>query len=320
MSLTEGQHAGEFLISMAPGSRSLDKVTVVSGQTLKAGAVLGRTALGIGRASIPTVVGTGNGTMSLVTVGPEAEVGNYVVKLKTVVADGGVFSVTSPSGKVLDDLTLTPGAGGTTAYTGPHINFSITDGSTDFALNDTFTIVVSTTAPTVIGGTGTGTISALSLGPQAIPGNYRVINREAITNGGRFEVIAPNGQSLGDNFLMTAGSGTATAFVTPHIKFTLTDATDFIAGNYFDVAVFNQLSGGKVKAWDPAGVGGEGQVAGVLWDNVDAAAGDKVATMLARDAEVTKGQLQFATGVSAGEKELAYEQLAALGIIPRDSV
>lgn len=40
--LTETGHAGGFILSEANGSRSRDVITVVSGQNLKAGAVLGR--------------------------------------------------------------------------------------------------------------------------------------------------------------------------------------------------------------------------------------------------------------------------------------
>lgn len=316
---------GGFIVSEANGWRSRENVTVASGQNLAAGAVVGRTSKGIGRASIPTVVGTGNGTMSLVTIGPDAEKGNYVVKLKTVVTHGGVFSVTSPTGQALPDFTLTPGAGGTTAYTAApdHVTFSITDGSTDFALNDTFTIVVGATAPTVIGGTGTGTISALSLGREAMTGNYRVVNREAITNGGRFEVIAPDGTSLGDNFLMTAGSGTATAFTTPHINFTLTDATDFIAGNYFDVAVYNEVEtgGGSVTAWDrtPSAVDGSETAVGILFGAVDASSAAAAGVILTRDCEVNEGELVWKAGTTAEEKATAKAQLARRGIVVRAS-
>ena len=40
--LTESNHAGEHLISEASGTRSRDAVTILSGQTLVAGTVLGR--------------------------------------------------------------------------------------------------------------------------------------------------------------------------------------------------------------------------------------------------------------------------------------
>lgn len=40
--LTEGQHAGEFIVSEANNTRSRNRVTLVSGENLSAGAVLGK--------------------------------------------------------------------------------------------------------------------------------------------------------------------------------------------------------------------------------------------------------------------------------------
>lgn len=40
--LSEGRHTGEFLISEAPGKRSRENVTIVSGQDIGAGQVLGK--------------------------------------------------------------------------------------------------------------------------------------------------------------------------------------------------------------------------------------------------------------------------------------
>lgn len=310
--LTEGQHAGEFILRETSINRR-DRVTVLSGQVLKAGAVVGRVTKGIGRVSIPTVVGTGNGTVNTVFAGPEVEVGNYVLTCTSAVADGGVFSLTTPGGKALPALTMTPGAGGSTTYTSRHINFTIVDGSTNFIVGDVFTFVVSTTAPTVIGGTGTGTISALSLGPDAKPGNYRVINIQAVTNGGVWQVLGPDGDSIGQ-FTMTAGSTSATAFTTRQINFTLTDATDFILGNYFDVCVFNQLAGGKVVAWDPTTFDGRDDVAGILFDNVDATAGDLPGVLVSGGAEVVKASLIWAAAITASQKESAYAELRKLGV------
>lgn len=41
MEITESAHAGSFILSEANGKRSRENITVVSGQNLKAGAVLG---------------------------------------------------------------------------------------------------------------------------------------------------------------------------------------------------------------------------------------------------------------------------------------
>ena len=46
MALTETGHAGGFILSEANGKRSRENVTIVSGQNLKAGAVLGKITTG----------------------------------------------------------------------------------------------------------------------------------------------------------------------------------------------------------------------------------------------------------------------------------
>jgi hypothetical protein len=319
--LTEGQHAGEFIVAERPGVGypSRENTTVLSGQNLKAGAVVGRVTRGVGRVSVPAVVGTGNGTVSQVFGGPEVLVGNYVVTCTAAVADGGVFSVVAPDGNALPSLTMTPGAGGTTKYRSRHINFSITDGASNFIVNDVFTFVVSTTAPTVQGGTGTGTISAIALGPDAQTGNYRAICTAAVANGGVFQVYrgGPDGGDSIGTFTMTPGAGGATIFETRHLTFTLTDNADFIVGNFFDICVFKQLAGGKAVEWDPTTFDGRQTAVGALYDNVNATASDLAGVIITRDAEVLKGSLQWNAAITASQKESAYLDLALRGIIAR---
>lgn len=317
--LTEGQHAGEFILEERDGvgSPSRETLTVLSGQNLKAGAVVGRVTKGVGRCSTPAVVGTGNGTMSKVFAGPETQKGNYVVTCTAAVTNGGVFSVVNPSGKALPSLTLTPGAGGTTVYTSREINFSITDGSTDFVVDDVFTIVVDTTAPAVIG-TGNGTISGLSLGPDAKPGNYRVENIEAILNGGAFKVVGPDGDEVAVGYIVAGAGGTLVLANQRQLNLTITDAaTDFVVGDAFNVAVFNELNGGKAVAWNPTTFDGRDDVAGVLYDNVDATLADLAGVIIARDAAVMKSALQWAAAITAAQKESAYRDLAARGVVAR---
>jgi hypothetical protein len=317
--LSEGQHAGEFIYEerVAPALASRDNVTVLSGQNLKAGAVIGRVNKGVGRVSTPAVVGTGNGTVSLVYAGPDVVVGNYVVTCKTAVGNGGVFSVVNPNGKALPDLTMTPGAGGTTVYTSREINFSITDGGTDFIVNDAFTFVVSTTAPVVIG-TGNGTISGLSLGPDAIPGNYRVECITAVTNGGTFKVVAPDGDEVAVGSIVAGAGGTLVLANQRQLNLTVTDgATDFAVGDAFNVCVFNQLVNGKVVAWDPTTFDGRDDAAGILYDNVDATSGDLPGVIVSRDAAVIKSVLIWGAAITAEQKESAYGDLLKLGIVCR---
>ncbi len=313
--ITEGQHPGEFMLGERPDGGSRDNITVLSGQNLEAGDVVGRVSLGIGRVSIPTVVGTGTGTASLVSAGPEVEVGNYVLTCITAVAHGGVFSLTTPSGKALPNFTMTPGSTTATAYTSRHINFTITD-ATDFIVGDVFTFVVSTTVPTVIGGTGTGVLSALSLGPDAKPGNYKINNDVVVANGGDMTVTGPDGNVVGGRFIWSA-SGSTASFTSRQINFTISDATDYIANNHFNVAVFNQLAGGKVVEWDPLTFDGRHKAIGLLYADVDASSADAAGVIVTRDAAVMKGSLIWAAAITTSQKESAYLDLASRGIVAR---
>jgi hypothetical protein len=307
--LTEGQHTGEGIQWEGDPSHSRETVTILSGQNLKALAVVGRISLGVGRASVPTVVGTGNGTMTAVSAGPRVERGNYVVKCTVAIANSGTFSVTTPSGDLLPNATVG------TPYVSDHIRFTINDGATDFAVNDTFTIVVGTTVPVVVG-TGNGVISAVSLGPEAKSGNYRFVASAVATNAATWTLYDPDGATLGSQSY--DGSGGTAVFATPQLNATITDgSTDFAADDTFNVGVFNELSGGKAVAWNPATNDGRHIAVGVAYDNYDATLADVVGVIVTRNAVVRKADLQWGSAITAEQKDSAYSQLAANGVIAR---
>lgn len=112
------------------------QVTVLSGLTLAAGAVLGRTLRSIGDGSADTG-NTGDGTLTVNGMGDKTKVGDYYLECVETSADGGRFKVLDPDGNRLDDLTV-----GTT-YSNEHLDVDLADGGTDFALGDNFTITVS---------------------------------------------------------------------------------------------------------------------------------------------------------------------------------
>lgn len=311
--LSEGRHSGEFLMEerAGVGAPSRENITVLSGQNLKAGAVIGRVNKGVGRMTVPTVVGTGNGTVSLVYGGPETLVGNYVVTCITAAANGGTFSVVNPAGKALPNAVVG------TPYRSREINFTLNDGATDFIVGDSFTFVVDTTAPAVVG-TGNGTVSGITLGPDAQPGNYRLEITAAITNGGEFKLTDPDGEIVEQGFIVAGAGGTFVGANKRQINFTLTEgSTDFAVGDAFNILVHNTLGGGKVVAWDPTAVDGRDDVAGVLLDNVDASASDLAGVIIARDATVMKSALEWAAAITAAQKESAYRDLEARGIVAR---
>jgi len=311
--LNEGVYTGEALVA-EQHSLLRETVTVLSGQTLKANAVVGRVSKGVGRLSTPTVVGTGNGVASAVFAGPEAVVGNYVLTCTAAAANAGTFSVTNPAGLLLPPLTVA------VAYRSRELNCLIADGATDFIVGDAFTFVVSTTAPLVIG-TGNGTVSGLTLGPDAKPGNYRLEITAAITNGGEFKLTGPDGAIVEQGFIVVGAGGTFVGANKRALNFTVTEgATDFALGDAFNITVFNERNGGKVVAWDPTAVDGRDDAAGVLYAAVDAALADTAGVIITRDAVVMKSALQWGASITTAQRESAYTDLALRGVIARDGI
>lgn len=132
--LNEGQHRAEFLVSEANGTLSRETVTILQGQVLKAGHVLGKVS--VGTASGAAAAGnTGNGTIGTVSTGDDAKPGVYQAVCIEPATDGGTFSVEDPNGVVIGTAVVgTPFAG--------EVNFAIADGGTDFAAGDRFTVTV----------------------------------------------------------------------------------------------------------------------------------------------------------------------------------
>lgn len=300
---------GEFLLSEAPGTLSRESVTIASGAgALAAGSVLGRTTKRQAAAPIPTIVGTGTGVMSGLTFGPDVQVGAYVITLLATSATAA-FSVVAPDGTAL------PNGAVATAYKSTHLSFSIADGGT-MTLGDKFTVTVTAGGtPVVVGGTGTGTCTAVTLGKLAQFGTYKVINRAVVANGGDFEVLAPDGTSIG-RFLMGTSSTGAAAFTSDHVNFTLTDATDFVLGNYFNIIVAG-YSAPTAALWDPASTTGLQDAWGILLAPVDATSAAQDAVAIVRDAEVSADKLTWKSTVTAAQKAEAYRHLAAAHIAAR---
>lgn len=149
---TEGFHAGEFLVSEADGSRSRDSITVISGQTLNAGAVLGQITVGSITAGAST--GTGNGTVSALSVNAGAIPGTYKATCTAAATNSGTFQVTDPNGIQIGLATVG------VAFSSDHINFTINDGSTDWGVGAVIPIVVAA---------GSGKYTAVA--PAAVDGS-----------------------------------------------------------------------------------------------------------------------------------------------------
>lgn len=139
---TEGNHAGEFMVSEAEGNRSRDAGVVATGQgVLAAGTVMARsTAETMSVAAADADSGnTGDGTVTLAdpAFGEDVVPGLYTLRCTAAATNAGTFELIDPDGDVVDGK-ITVGD----ALDGSHLKLTVNDGATDFAVGDFFTIAV----------------------------------------------------------------------------------------------------------------------------------------------------------------------------------
>jgi hypothetical protein len=137
--LVEGNNLGDLLKYEAPIFYSREAVTILAGsgsdRELVIGQVLGcRTK---SSASAAKIYGDGNGTISSVTLGAQAETGIYKLVCTAAGTNSGTFSVTSPAGIPFPALTVG------TAYVSDHINLTVGDGATDWGVGAVIHVTVS---------------------------------------------------------------------------------------------------------------------------------------------------------------------------------
>ncbi|MBF0305772.1 MAG: head decoration protein [Alphaproteobacteria bacterium] len=131
--LSEGKHTGEFLVTEGPGYMSRDAVTIAAGAgVLPAGTVLGARRLNDQVTVTPAPANTGDGTVSEVVLGVQAEIGIYAL----VAMSATEFSVVSPFGDMRKPLTVGE------AYQGDHLQLTVTAGAVPFVAGDTFEVTV----------------------------------------------------------------------------------------------------------------------------------------------------------------------------------
>jgi hypothetical protein len=206
-----------------------DEVYLTTGQNLKRGSVLGKI-----KYTCPTTgtagSNTGNGTVTIVKPGEFCKQGTYTITASLAVTlttqNAVVFSVTNPDGKYLGSCAV----GGTTsdvaAFGSPEISFLITNGSTDFADADSFTIAVTgyivTTGSLSASGTANGTAIQVAAGRSAAVGAYLATCTAIEATGipATFSVTDPDGAVIGTAYASKkkngsgaiTGNGTITEF------------------------------------------------------------------------------------------------------------
>lgn len=113
-------------------------VTLLDGEDLEAGAVLGQVTKALGT---PTFTGDGDGALSGVAIASAAQIGSYKVVCITAPSEAGaddaVFAVFAPDGARLEDAEQG------VAYSNSHLAFTLgAADQTDFAADDVFEIPV----------------------------------------------------------------------------------------------------------------------------------------------------------------------------------
>lgn len=132
---TEGTARNEVILSYEQNI-SLDTVTLISGQNLKAGAVLGQITTGSTASAAAFSGNTGNGAMGAITVSAGALEGVYKLVIIEPATDAGKFQVEDPTGKIIGTGAVA------SAFSKGGLAFTLADGATDFVAGDGFDITV----------------------------------------------------------------------------------------------------------------------------------------------------------------------------------
>lgn len=152
------------------------------------------------------------------------------------------------------------------------------------------------------GNTGNGALGSLGRRDGCKVGVYTLTCIAAAANGGRFEVLDPDGYRMGDAL---AG----VAYVSPQIGFTVSDGSaDFVVGDGFTVTI--PEGDGKVVGLDPSATDGTQLADCVLLAHVTAPDGaDAPSSALNRLASVLAGGLIWPDGIPDVAKAAAIARL-----------
>ncbi len=179
-------------------------------------------------------------------------------------------------------------------------------------LGQVTTGALSGTAAALGTNTGTGTVGSITVDAGAALGDYTITILEPATDLGNFVVERPDG--------VIDGHGTVGAAYNGTINFTLSDATDFVAGDSFRVTVVaaDATAQDQYKTLNLAGTDGSEIPAGILIEAATTGVGETLQrAIIARDAEVNGNLIAYPAGASADEKAAIRADLADLGIIVR---
>lgn len=156
------------------------------------------------------------------------------------------------------------------------------------------------TAVADAGNTGDGTCTALAtvLGSiKPIVGAYVLTCIEAVTHGGVFKLVDPNGSQVDGALAMTAATGGTTVLEAGGITFTLTDgATDFAAADFFTLTV--AAGSGEGILVDKTAVDGSNELYGILSEAVTTGAGATQVAPVDLNGRFNTAQVVFESGTT----------------------
>jgi hypothetical protein len=314
---TQGNTLQDILKWELSNLQSREVVTVLFGQNLALGAVIGKITKSIPTTGTRDSGNTGGGTVASVTGGEKTKLGTYTLTCKSLsegaatvpsagtpddgnTGGGSISSVTGGAKVKIGTYTLTcvsyiasplaavievvdPDGNSLPdaelgAYVSSHLNFTVADGSPVITVGDIWTIEVT----------------------------------EASHNSGVFSVVDPDGNSLPD---ATVGS----AYSNAQINFTISDGSpDFIVGDAFTIEVAE--GSGSVKALNIGAVDGSQNAYGFTTAAYDATNGTISGVAIVRDAQIVATDLVWPStspAVSNAQKAAALAQLYAKGIVER---
>lgn len=127
-----------------------------------------------------------------------------------------------------------------------------------------------------ITGSGDGTVTEYALSATGAPakvGTYTLTCVSAVTNGGVFKLVDPDGEVVAQDITIPPGAGNNIVFTGGGMTFKITDGTaDFAAGDFFTLTM---TAGSKlIPVTDAATADGSNLALYILGEEIDATGGD----------------------------------------------
>jgi len=200
----------------------------------------------------------------------------------TMTSTGGLWKLEDPNGSLMQaNIIMDAGAATATVLEVAGLAFTLTDGTTDFIVGDSFAITV-------------------------------------VNTGGLWKLVDPNLSTISSNIVMDAGALSATLVEIAGMTFTLTDgATDFIVGDKFSLTV---AADGTMYPYAVAGIGGVQKPLMVLdGDSVATSAGTEAIRPMKTGGVRADLLIIHADGDATNITSAILDELRSAGIYAKDA-